>query len=151
MSSNKSRNRWRCGVTTNKWFWIQNWSKQLSSPSNCLPPLQTTININMTLVYLSRLEQFSSAHRLHSSSLSDEENRVIFGKCNSLNGHGHNYKGEPNGRCSATACCVWWHPFTDKHQSGIIINIATAHEYFTAFGTFLLKYHCMSSLKNCLI
>ena len=34
---------------------------------------------------------FSAAHRLHSSQLSDDINRKIFGKCNNPNGHGHNY------------------------------------------------------------
>ncbi|PIO39268.1 hypothetical protein AB205_0082770, partial [Aquarana catesbeiana] len=28
------------------------------------------------------------------NSLSDEENKRIFGKCNNPNGHGHNYKGQ---------------------------------------------------------
>ncbi|CAG8584783.1 9389_t:CDS:2, partial [Funneliformis mosseae] len=46
------------------------------------------------IVYLSRIETFSAAHRLHSSSLSDKENKEIFGKCNNPNGHGHNYKVE---------------------------------------------------------
>ena len=31
---------------------------------------------------------------IFSSALSDEENIRIFGKCNHINGHGHNYKGE---------------------------------------------------------
>jgi len=30
---------------------------------------------------------------MHSTRLSDEENRKLFGPCNNLNGHGHNYKG----------------------------------------------------------
>ncbi len=34
---------------------------------------------------------FSAAHRLHSPQLSDDVNQKIFGKCNNLNGHGHNY------------------------------------------------------------
>jgi 6-pyruvoyltetrahydropterin/6-carboxytetrahydropterin synthase len=34
---------------------------------------------------------FSAAHRLHAPLLSDERNRAIYGKCNNLNGHGHNY------------------------------------------------------------
>lgn len=45
-------------------------------------------------IYLTRIESFSACHRLHSNSLSDEENRAIFGKCNNVNGHGHNYKVE---------------------------------------------------------
>lgn len=45
------------------------------------------------MLYLSRIESFSAAHRLHSPLLSDEENAQIYGKCNHPNGHGHNYKG----------------------------------------------------------
>jgi len=33
----------------------------------------------------------SASHRLHSDSLSAEENRVAYGKCNNPHGHGHNY------------------------------------------------------------
>jgi 6-pyruvoyltetrahydropterin/6-carboxytetrahydropterin synthase len=33
----------------------------------------------------------SASHRLHAESLSDEENRVAYGKCNNPHGHGHNY------------------------------------------------------------
>ncbi|KNE59030.1 6-pyruvoyl tetrahydropterin synthase/QueD family protein [Allomyces macrogynus ATCC 38327] len=40
---------------------------------------------------ISRIESFSAAHRLHSPFLSVEENRQIFGKCNHVNFHGHNY------------------------------------------------------------
>ncbi|NXE70198.1 PTPS synthase, partial [Calcarius ornatus] len=45
------------------------------------------------LARLSRSVTFSACHRLHSKSLSDEENLKLFGKCNNPNGHGHNYKG----------------------------------------------------------
>ncbi|RRR74957.1 MAG: 6-pyruvoyl tetrahydropterin synthase [Candidatus Viridilinea halotolerans] len=38
-----------------------------------------------------RAYTFASAHRLHAPSLSDAENRAIYGKCNNPNGHGHNY------------------------------------------------------------
>ncbi|CAH1099542.1 unnamed protein product [Psylliodes chrysocephalus] len=41
--------------------------------------------------YMTRRIQFSACHRLHSIHLSDVENKQIFGKCNNLNGHGHNY------------------------------------------------------------
>jgi 6-pyruvoyltetrahydropterin/6-carboxytetrahydropterin synthase len=37
---------------------------------------------------------FSAAHRLHSPALSEEENQAVFGKCNNLHGHGHNYELE---------------------------------------------------------
>jgi 6-pyruvoyltetrahydropterin/6-carboxytetrahydropterin synthase len=39
--------------------------------------------------------EFAAAHRLHVSSLSERENRELFGKCNNPSGHGHNYRVEP--------------------------------------------------------
>eukprot|EP00035_Acanthoeca_spectabilis_P023123 m.447852 g.447852 ORF g.447852 m.447852 type:complete len:139 (-) comp19570_c0_seq1:3518-3934(-) len=46
----------------------------------------------MPIAYASRTESFSAAHRLHSPSLSDAENKELYGKCNNPNFHGHNYK-----------------------------------------------------------
>ncbi|KAI9596837.1 hypothetical protein BDF19DRAFT_436971 [Syncephalis fuscata] len=46
----------------------------------------------MPIGYISRIEHFSAAHRLHSAALSAEENQLVYGKCNHPNGHGHNYK-----------------------------------------------------------
>ena len=46
----------------------------------------------MPTVRVTRRVHFSAAHRLHSPVLSDEENRRIFGLCNSPNWHGHNYE-----------------------------------------------------------
>lgn len=43
------------------------------------------------MIYVSRRETFSASHRLHNPGMSDEENLKFFGKCNSPNGHGHNY------------------------------------------------------------
>ena len=40
---------------------------------------------------LTRRYGFSAAHRLHSSSLSDDENQEFFGKCTRPYGHGHDY------------------------------------------------------------
>ena len=34
---------------------------------------------------------FEAAHRLHNPERTDEWNRRVFGKCNNLHGHGHNY------------------------------------------------------------
>ena len=45
----------------------------------------------MPIVYLTRRATFSASHRLHSDGLSAAENLKVFGKCNSPNGHGHNY------------------------------------------------------------
>ena len=33
----------------------------------------------------------SASHRLHANTLSAEENRAAYGKCNNPHGHGHNY------------------------------------------------------------
>ena len=41
--------------------------------------------------YLTRRYKFSASHRLHSESMSEEENRKVYGKCNNPFGHGHNY------------------------------------------------------------
>jgi 6-pyruvoyltetrahydropterin/6-carboxytetrahydropterin synthase len=38
--------------------------------------------------------EFSAAHRLHNPQLSSEENVACFGKCNNVDGHGHNYEFE---------------------------------------------------------
>ena len=43
------------------------------------------------MVQLTQQFEFSAAHRLHCASLSDQQNREVFGKCNNANGHGHNY------------------------------------------------------------
>ena len=43
------------------------------------------------MVYLTRRVTFSSAHRLWSKYLSEEENYAIYDKCANPNGHGHNY------------------------------------------------------------
>jgi len=43
------------------------------------------------MVYLTRRYRFSASHRLHSDSLTPEENARIYGKCNNPYGHGHNY------------------------------------------------------------
>jgi len=43
---------------------------------------------------LTKRYRFAASHRLHTSKLSDEENRHVYGKCNSPYGHGHNYEVE---------------------------------------------------------
>ena len=39
-----------------------------------------------------RHEHFNAAHRIHNPALSAEENARIYGKCNGVNYHGHNYE-----------------------------------------------------------
>jgi len=54
------------------------------------------------MVYLTRRERFSAAHRLFNPELTDGENEQIYGPCANPNWHGHNYilwvtiKGEVN-------------------------------------------------------
>src|SRR3954463_16405487 len=45
----------------------------------------------MSRVTVTRHLRFNAAHRVHNPELSDEENSRLFGKCNNLNWHGHNY------------------------------------------------------------
>ncbi len=45
----------------------------------------------MNHVTVCRKENFNAAHRLHNPQWTDEQNRQIFGLCNSPNYHGHNY------------------------------------------------------------
>jgi 6-pyruvoyltetrahydropterin/6-carboxytetrahydropterin synthase len=46
---------------------------------------------NPEMIYLTRSIEFAASHRLHTTQLSDEENRQLYGKCNNCHGHGHNY------------------------------------------------------------
>jgi 6-pyruvoyltetrahydropterin/6-carboxytetrahydropterin synthase len=41
--------------------------------------------------YFGRRYMLSASHRLHTDSLTAEENRTAYGKCNNPRGHGHNY------------------------------------------------------------
>jgi 6-pyruvoyltetrahydropterin/6-carboxytetrahydropterin synthase len=43
------------------------------------------------MVHLTRRYRFSASHRLHNDALTEEENARVYGKCNNLYGHGHNY------------------------------------------------------------
>lgn len=54
------------------------------------------------MIYLTRRERFSAAHRMFRPDLTDEENLEIYGKCSNPKWHGHNYilkvtvRGEPD-------------------------------------------------------
>lgn len=54
------------------------------------------------MIYLTRRERFSAAHRMYRPDWSDAKNMEVFGKCSNVNWHGHNYelwvtiKGEPS-------------------------------------------------------
>jgi 6-pyruvoyltetrahydropterin/6-carboxytetrahydropterin synthase len=44
--------------------------------------------------YFGRRYNLSASHRLHAETLSADENRATYGKCNNPHGHGHNYTVE---------------------------------------------------------
>lgn len=44
------------------------------------------------MLYITRRERFSSAHKLFNPEFSQEENFEIFGQCSNPNWHGHNYE-----------------------------------------------------------
>jgi 6-pyruvoyltetrahydropterin/6-carboxytetrahydropterin synthase len=44
------------------------------------------------MIYLTRRERFSAAHRMFRQEWSDEKNLEVFGKCSNPNWHGHNYE-----------------------------------------------------------
>ncbi len=54
------------------------------------------------MIYLTRRERFSAAHRMFNSELSDDQNLELYGLCSNPDWHGHNYilyvtvKGEMN-------------------------------------------------------
>lgn len=54
------------------------------------------------MIYVSRLEHFNAAHKLHNPNWSLSKNQEIFGPCANANWHGHNYelvvtvKGKPD-------------------------------------------------------
>ena len=43
------------------------------------------------MLYVTRREVSSASHKLVNESLTDEENKEIYDKCNNTYGHGHNY------------------------------------------------------------
>jgi len=43
------------------------------------------------MVQLTKRLEFSASHRYHNPAWSDQQNRTVFGRCNNLHGHGHNY------------------------------------------------------------
>lgn len=59
------------------------------SPTTAQPPTAPT-----TALLRQRFD-FAAAHRLNVPTLTPEENRALFGKCNNPGGHGHNYQFEP--------------------------------------------------------
>jgi len=44
------------------------------------------------MIYLTRRERFSAAHRMFRQDWTDQENMEVFGKCSNPKWHGHNYE-----------------------------------------------------------
>ncbi|MCG3121729.1 MAG: hypothetical protein GIKADHBN_00099 [Phycisphaerales bacterium] len=65
---------------------------------------------------------FSASHRLHNPSLSDDENRARFGKCNNAAGHGHNYVVEPAVEVSLGGNAAFTHADLEQVCSATIIE-----------------------------
>ena len=72
----------------------ERWPAELQSLSLALTPFLflTSVVAELPMMRLSQKFEFSASHRLHNPSLSDDENRRTFGKCNNALGHGHNYE-----------------------------------------------------------
>jgi 6-pyruvoyltetrahydropterin/6-carboxytetrahydropterin synthase len=66
--------------------------------------------------YFGRRYALSASHRLHSDSLTAEENQAAYGKCNNPHGHGHNYVVEV-----LVAGVV-------NAETGMVLNMATLDE-----------------------
>lgn len=80
--------------------------------------------------YLNRRYHFSSSHRLHAESLTDEQNRDTFGKCNNPYGHGHNYIATV--RISGEV----------DPKTGMVANLADIDQF--AKEHLLARYHLMN-------
>ena len=73
------------------------------SPAALRPPLRDLRPVRRLLwrravFRLTRRYHFSASHRLHAPELGEDENRLLYGKCNNPYGHGHNYMLEVSAR-----------------------------------------------------
>jgi len=66
--------------------------------------------------YFGRRYMLSASHRLNATSLSAEQNRATYGKCNNPHGHGHNYVVEVLAGGEVDA------------ETGMVVNMATLDE-----------------------
>ena len=82
------------------------------------------------IAHLHRRYRFSASHRLHAASLSEQQNRDAYGKCNNPHGHGHNY-------IVTVTISGPVHPLT-----GMVVNLADLDRF--AEKNLLERYH----LKN---
>ena len=70
--------------------------------------------------YFGRRYMLSASHRLHAGSLSADENKAAYGKCNNPHGHGHNYVVEV-----LVGCRV-------QPETGMVINLVDLDQIVNA-------------------
>jgi 6-pyruvoyltetrahydropterin/6-carboxytetrahydropterin synthase len=72
-------------------------------------------------ISITRRYRFAASHRLHSPEFSEEENRRLYGKCDSPYGHGHNYvlqvtlTGPVDAQTGMVANLGELDPFVERH------------------------------------
>jgi len=87
--------------------------------------------------HLTRRYLFSASHRLHSDTMTVEENRATYGKCNNPHGHGHNYALEVtvSGRVDRLTGIVCDLADLDKAVQGQVLECFD-HQNLNALGQF---------------
>jgi 6-pyruvoyltetrahydropterin/6-carboxytetrahydropterin synthase len=87
------------------------------------------------MLYLSRRIDFSAAHVYRNPDWTDEKNRLVFGPCSNINGHGHDYKLEVMVKGKL------------NEKSGIVVNTTDIKHIVNSFvqseldGKFLDREH----------
>lgn len=84
---------------------------------------------NDKMIQITQQFEFSAAHRLHCDTLTAQENRATFGKCNNVQGHGHNYVLDVTVGTDALASgsAVNFHEFQNTVKSEIIDRLDHKH------------------------
>ncbi len=83
-----------------RWRLSPYYSLEMTASPESKPEAKPPV-FSATTALLRQRFDFAAAHRLHLPSLSQEQNRALFGKCNNPLGHGHNYQFEPSVEVSA--------------------------------------------------
>ncbi|XP_074600056.1 6-pyruvoyl tetrahydrobiopterin synthase purple [Brevipalpus obovatus] len=100
------------------------------------------------IVYLTKRITFSSAHRLHCSKLSAEDNKNIFGKCNNPSGHGHNYTLEVTLRGPPDPVTGMVINLTDLKQILIQVVDTVDHKFIDEDVPFFIESGKVSTVEN---
>ena len=79
-----------------------------------------------TNVRISRREGFNAAHQLQDASLSEDENRRLYGKC--VNLHGHKAEGRGEAFCGARGETLKRHPMGWAEQNDAPDNVARRNQ-----------------------